>query len=95
MVHGFSWKKADSEALAHHEQVIIGNGPLLSGSTVILTESHPQGEAMIADRFLNENALLQENLSLLTRGEGMILVDGDAFFTSWNGRQSVVDVKND
>jgi len=88
IVHGFSWKKTDEQDLAGQEQVVVGNGPLLPGSTVMLTECHAQGEAMIADRFLNGNALIQESLSLLTRGEGMILVDGQACFTSWNGRNN-------
>ncbi len=94
IVHGFSWQQADIEMLTHHEQVVVGNGPQLSDSTVILTENHLQGEAMIADRFLTGKTLLQENLSLLARGEGLILVDGDAFFTSWNSRKSVMSVKN-
>ena len=80
--------------LNRHEQVIIGNGSPLPDSTIILTESHAQGEAMIADLFLSGNPLLQENLSLLTRGEGLILTDGDAFFTSWSGHQLEVETKN-
>lgn len=73
-----------AEALAQHAQLVIGNGAPLPDSTIILTESHAQGEAMLADRFLSGNALLQENLSLLTRGEGLILTGGDAFFISWS-----------
>lgn len=65
---------------------------------VSLMKGHPQGEVMIADRFLAGDALLQENLALHTCGEGMILVDDEAFFTSWNGRyngcQSVARIIN-
>ncbi len=94
IVHGFSWQQADIEILAHHEQVVIGNGPPLPDSTIVLTESHPRGEAAIADRFLTGNTLLQENLSLLTRGEGIILADERVLFTSWNGSKSVMSATN-
>ncbi len=94
IVHGFSWQKGDIEVLNQHDQVVIGNGPPLPDSTILLTESHPRGETAIAKRFLTGNALLQENLSLLTRGEGIILADERVLFTSWNGRKSVEDAKN-
>jgi len=86
IIHGFSWQEMDSVLLPRHGQLIISNGPPLPDSTIILTENHPQGEAMVADRYLAGDTLLQENLSLLTRGDGMILVDGEAFCASWNGR---------
>jgi hypothetical protein len=91
IVHGFSWKGPDVEALQGQEQLVVSNGPLLSHSTVILTESHPQGAAKLAGRFLDGDGLLSENLSLLVRGESIVIADGSVFFTTWNKRQTERD----
>jgi hypothetical protein len=83
IIHGFPWKGPDLEALKGHDQMVISNGPLLPHGAIILTESHPQGVAKLAGRFLAGDDLLSENLSLLTRGEGIVIVNDNVLFTAW------------
>lgn len=85
IVHGFPWKSVDATYLGSHEQIVISNGPLLSKSTIILTECHTQDIAPLTARFLASGAGLGENLELLGRGEGIVIADDDVFFTTWNG----------
>lgn len=75
----------------HHEPPIISNGPALPHSATILTESHPQVATKLAERFLSNDALLSENLALLGRGAGIILIDDDTVFTTWNNPHSEQD----
>ncbi len=94
IVHGSSWKGVGLDVLRGHDQLIISNGPLLPHSITVLTESHPQGVTELARRFLNEDGLLSENLSLLARGEGIIVADEDIFFSTWNNRSIERDSGN-
>ncbi|HIP71432.1 MAG TPA: hypothetical protein EYH05_08565 [Anaerolineae bacterium] len=94
IVHGFPWKGVDLDALGGHDQLVISNGPLLPHSAIILTESHPQGAAKLAGRFLAGDGMLSENLSLLVRGEGIVIADGTVFFTTWNNRHTERDSGN-
>lgn len=94
IVHGFPWKGVDLDALRGHDRLIISNGPLLPHSVTILTESHPQGVTKLARRFLDGDGLLSENLSLLAHGEGIVIVAGDIFFTTWNNRHVERDSGN-
>jgi hypothetical protein len=81
VLYGLPWPAVAPEQLA--PQVVIGNGPLLPGATVVLTESHDQGAAALAGRFLAGDARLQENLALLGRGEGLVVSGESLFFTAW------------
>jgi hypothetical protein len=58
----------------------------LPGATVVLTESHDQGAAALAGRFLGGDARLQENLALLGRGEGLVVAGESLFFAAWTGQ---------
>ncbi|MCP4420212.1 MAG: hypothetical protein GY805_26705 [Chloroflexi bacterium] len=87
IVHGYPWSASDFKMSAQISQMIVGNAPLLERSTVILTESHPRGGAMLTDQFMIEDAYLGENLELLSRGEGIIIADKDVLFTTWNGEK--------
>jgi hypothetical protein len=84
VLYGLPWQAVSTERLA--PQVVIGNGPLLPGATVVLTESHDQGAAALAGRFLGGDARLQENLALLGRGEGLVVAGESLFFTAWTGQ---------
>jgi hypothetical protein len=52
-------------------------------STVVLTASHPGGVATLAERFLGNDARLAEKLSLLGRGEGMVVGGGSVSYAAW------------
>ena len=67
-------------------QCVISNGPLLAGSTVLLTECHAHSAVTLAHRFLGGDAGLGEHLALLQRGEGLVISEGSVYFSSWNGR---------
>jgi hypothetical protein len=84
IVHGFPWQAVDRVDLGGHERIVVGNGPLLSDSTVILTECHVRGVAPLATRFLNGDKRLRENLELLGRSEGIVVADNLFFFATWN-----------
>ena len=88
IVHGFPWQKVDETRLDKQIEVVISNGPLLPDNTVVLTESHAQGVSALVKRFLASDACWGENLELLQRGEGLVIVDDDVLFTTWNGRVS-------
>jgi hypothetical protein len=84
VLYGLPWPAISIDRLA--SQVVIGNGPLLPAATVVLTESHDQGAAALAGRFLGGDARLQENLALLGRGEGLVVAGESLFFTAWTGQ---------
>lgn len=88
IAHGFPWQKTDNAYFANQGNVVLSNGPLLSGSTIVLTESHTQGVSALVKRFLAGDAGGGENLELLKRGEGLIVVDDEVLFSTWNGRVS-------
>ncbi|MCI0575881.1 MAG: hypothetical protein L0332_28340, partial [Chloroflexi bacterium] len=81
--HGFPWKGADIGELQNHGQLVVANGPHLPGSAVVLVESHPQGAAALAERFLPQSARLRENLELLGPGEGIVISGDDVVYASW------------
>jgi hypothetical protein len=83
IVHGFPWEGFEIGELQRHDQLIVTNGPRLPGSTVLLVESHPQGAAALAQRFLPGDARLQEHLELLGLGEALILSEERLVYTSW------------
>jgi hypothetical protein len=83
VLYGLPWQ---SVPLAHWErqaQVVVGNGPLMPHTTVVLTECHSHGLAALAGRFLAGDARLSENLALLGRGEGMVIANEEIFSTAW------------
>ena len=86
IVHGFPWQKVDESRLGKQVEVVISNGPLLPDNTVVLTESHAQGVSALVKRFLASDACWGENLELLQRGEGLVIMDDNVLFTTWNGR---------
>jgi hypothetical protein len=85
IVHGFPWRAFTMAHLENQEQTIVSNGPLLPGSTVVVTESHVQGAARLAVRFLGGDDLLSENLDLLGPGEGIGVYGKETFFATWGG----------
>lgn len=87
IIHGFPWKAFNVAYIEDQEQAIVSNGPLLLGSTVILTESHAQGVTRLTDRFLGGDDLLCENLALLGRGEGIAVHRDEIFFAAWSSRK--------
>lgn len=84
IVHGFPWKAADTAFLGAQERVVVSNGPLLPDSAIILTECHTHGVVALAGRFLASDVRLGENLELLGRGEGIVIVSDRVFFTAWH-----------
>jgi hypothetical protein len=80
--YGLPWAAIPVAQLSQ-QQIVIGNGPLLPASTVVLTACHDQGAAALAARFLDGDARLQENLSLLPRGAGLVKANGGLFGVSW------------
>jgi len=72
VIHGFPWDMVD---LTYQKQIIVSNGPLLPGGTVVLAECHAQGAAVLAGRFLNGDVALQEKLELLQSGEGLVVIE--------------------
>ncbi|MAU00616.1 MAG: hypothetical protein CL608_26020 [Anaerolineaceae bacterium] len=86
VVHGLRGKAVPMAHVGSQERIVVSNGPRLPGSAIILTECHAHGIAALTSRFLANDARLGENLELLSRGEGIVIVDDGAFFTTWNGR---------
>lgn len=68
--------------------VIISNGPRLPGSAIVLTESHPRGQAVLQKRFLSGDARLGEALALLQPGESLIMTDGAPVWSTWQSYSS-------
>jgi hypothetical protein len=83
IIHGFPWKTLQNGELNDHEQMVISNGPLLTRNTTVLVKSSASQAARLSDRFLDGDARLDENLRLLASGEGIVLVEGEAVFSSW------------
>lgn len=84
VIHGFNWDETIKLDSLKATNVVLSNGPLLPDSSVILTESHAQGAAILAKRFLSGDVLWKENLELLQRGEGVVVSKDVRFWTSWN-----------
>ncbi len=84
VIHGFNWDETTKLDSLKATNVVLSNGPLLPDSSVILTESHAQGAATLAKRFLSGDVLWKENLELLKRGEGVVVSKDVRFWTSWN-----------
>lgn len=84
VVHGFPWKALQHGELQDHEQAVVSNGPLLTGSMTILVENLPRHAATLTKRFLADDAQLGENLTLLGPGEGIALIGGEAVYTTWH-----------
>lgn len=75
--------KALPESLADcQEQLVVSNGALLPGSTVVLTACHATSVAALTSRFLVGDARLGENLALLRQIEGIVVAAGDTCFVS-------------
>jgi hypothetical protein len=83
VLYAFPWEVLEGEELKGQETMILSNGPLLPGSVTILVESSASQASTLSDRFLDGDARLGENLRLLAPGEGIVLVEGEAVFTSW------------
>jgi hypothetical protein len=85
VIHGFPWAAGDVELLVDDLQspagdrpVLVSNGPLLPDSTILLGQCSQVGAETLADRFLDADPLLVENLQLLGRHEVLVLGDGSA-----------------
>lgn len=86
VVHGVPWTAVD---LSRQERFVVSNAPPWPDSTVVLTQCHAQGAAVLAKQFLNGDLQMQENLELLRRREGMIVTEAGAVLACWkNGRIS-------
>ncbi len=85
IVHGFPWRVQNKESLQQHERMIIGNGPRLPGSTIILVACSSHAASVLSTRFLGSDQVLAENLQLLQRGDSMIFSGEDTLFTTWWG----------
>ena len=83
VVHGFPWELAQVPGLEAHEQLVISNGPMAVNSAVVLTESNTKGIVTLADRFLDNDDLLTENLALLGMGESIVMYESDLFYSTW------------
>jgi hypothetical protein len=83
VVHGFPWKMVEDGLLHRRERLIISNGPPLPGATTVLVETLPEHVDILAGRFLSHDAQLAENLTLLGPGEGIVLSNGEAVYTTW------------
>lgn len=86
IAHGLPGKVLPASLIGDLPRIVVSNGPLLPDAAIILTESHAQGLTALKKRFLANDVRLGENLELLRQGEGVVIVDGDPFFTTWNGR---------
>lgn len=86
VIHGFNWEETTIVDSLKPTNVALSNGPLLTGSTVVLIESHTQGAATLAKKFLSGDMLWKENLELLQLGEGVIVSETSHFWTSWNDK---------
>lgn len=86
IAHGLPGKALPLSLIGNMERVVVSNGPLLPDAAVVLTESHAQGLTALKNRFLANDVRLGENLELLRQGEGIVIVEGEPFFTTWNGR---------
>jgi hypothetical protein len=84
VAYGIPWKEVSMDGLRDHPRLIIGNGPLLSGSTVILTHTLGPAAATLAGRFLAHDVQQEENMQLLKSGEAIIAFDGSAVPISWH-----------
>lgn len=86
IAHGLPGRVLPASLLGNLPRIVVSNGPLLPDAAIILTESHAQGLTALKKRFLADDIRLGENLELLRQGEGIGIVDGEPFFTTWNGR---------
>jgi hypothetical protein len=83
ILHRFPWEEMGEEDLITPPDLVVSNGPLAPESTVVLTASHPGGVATLTERFLGNDARLAEKLSLLGRGEGMVVGGGSVSYAAW------------
>ncbi|MFZ1397316.1 MAG: hypothetical protein WAS33_10485 [Candidatus Promineifilaceae bacterium] len=88
MVHGLPGKLLPLSLMGPSSRLVVSNGPLLPDTAVVLTESQAHGLAALKNRFFATDGQLAENLALLRQGEGIVIVAGEPFFTTWNGWQS-------
>jgi len=86
IAHGLPGKVVPASLIGNMPRIVVSNGPLLPDAAIVLTESHAQGLTALKKRFLANDVRLGENLELLRQGEGVVIVDGTPFFTTWNGR---------
>jgi len=85
VVHGMPWP---SGGVGGVTRGVISNGPLVDGSTVVLTESHSRGITALASRFLANDVQQTEHLELLRSGDSLVIFQNDMFFSTWNDRNS-------
>ncbi|RMD48668.1 MAG: hypothetical protein D6835_06135, partial [Candidatus Thermofonsia bacterium] len=83
IVNGLPGKLLAGTQVTALSRVIISNGPRLPGSAVVLTESHPRGQAVLQKQFLSGDARLGETLALLHPGESLVLIDGTPIWSTW------------
>ncbi|MCA9945107.1 MAG: hypothetical protein KC449_16590, partial [Anaerolineales bacterium] len=88
IAHGVLGKALTASLIGNLPRIVVSNGPLLPDAAIILTESHAPGLAALKNRFLAGDVRLSENLELLRQGEGIVIVDGEPFFTTWVGKSS-------
>jgi hypothetical protein len=83
VAHGTPWKEMGIGSLRDLPRLVIGNGPLLPDSTVILTHMSGPGAQKLTARFLTHDAQQEENLQLLQNGEVIIVHNGIALPVTW------------
>ncbi|MCP5096102.1 MAG: hypothetical protein GY943_11150 [Chloroflexi bacterium] len=83
VVHGFPWELWHQLDLNIHKQMVISNGPTMTSSATVLTESNTKGIVALASRFLANDEVLIENLELLGIGESIVIVKNNLFYTTW------------
>jgi hypothetical protein len=88
VLHGLPWTALEEIAPAGYGPAVLANGPLLPDSTVILAASEPRQAVLLAGRFLDGDALWQENLGLLAPGEVIVCRHGRRAVTRWKQRPS-------
>jgi len=90
IVHGFPWRALRMELAGDVDRVIVSNGPLMSGASVLTTCDSKNADALAAG-FLPGDVRLREHLQLLGRGEGLVLSGQSACFVTWNGLRDLAD----
>ncbi len=90
IVHGFPWHALRMELAGDVERVIVSNGPLMTGASVLTTCDSKTADALAAG-FLPGDVCLHEHLQLLGRGEGLVFSRQRACFVTWNGLRDPAD----
>ncbi|MCB8975796.1 MAG: hypothetical protein H6657_00005 [Ardenticatenaceae bacterium] len=83
ILHGFPWLRLSRLECHGPHSIIASNGPLMADSTVILTASSENKIHAVVKKFLEGDAVWQENIELLGAKEGVIVSGNKKCWTSW------------